>query len=808
MNLNDAFAPIGDAPPNADAGKAASDWTPIMPVPDDAPKMDKDLAARFAPPGFTFTKGWPYLDANDQLLGAVARYDRPANGVAAAKEFRPLTYCERDGRREWRPKGFPDPRPLYRLPKLAKRSADPVLVVEGEKTVTAAEKLFADYVVTTSPGGAQAVRKADWSPLFGRNVVIWPDHDQAGADYAAAVVKELMEVGAASVAVVEVPDSFPDAWDLADPEPDGADLAALLNAAKPIEADHADAADDEEGDGLGYVMRRDGLWWLERQKSERIAGPFTIAAQTRDEQSDGWGLLIEWRDADGKPHSWAMPRAMLASDGAAIRERLLDGGLYIAPTRTGRDKLMTYLAQAQPADRVRAVDKAGWTGDVYVTASETFGAQGRERVAMQISGKAPDYDLKGDPDAWKREVAALAVGNSRLALALSMAFAGPLLSLVGEDSFGIHFAGGSSGGKTTALRVAASAWGAPIRSWRTTDNASEGWAVQANDGLLILDELSQVDGRAADAMSYMLGNGGGKGRMTKSGVARPTASWRLAFLSTGEVGLTEKLGEAGRKPKAGQSVRMIEVPADAGKGLKLFDELHGFDGGDALARHLRAATDKHVGHAARAFLTAITKDPKAVAAGVKAARDEWLNEHLPQGADGQVSRVAARFGLIAAAGELASGLQVLPWPDGEASGAAARCFNDWLRQRGGVGAAEIQDGVAAVKAFIEANGASRFSVAGGEVDPGANDQEKTINRVGYKRKVGERWEYFVFTHAWKDIVCAGFNADAVADAMIAQGLMVGSQGRRTVTVKISGLGKPRVYRITPDILDAEGGDHA
>lgn len=807
MNLNEAFAPLGDAP--ADAGKPESEWTPIMPVPEDAPKIDKDAAARLAPPGFSFTNGWRYLNADGHLLGAVVRYDRPANGVAAAKEIRPLTFCERDGRREWRPKGFPDPRPLFQLQKLAKRPADPVLLVEGEKTATAAEKHFADYVVTTSPGGAQAVRKADWTPLFGRKVVIWPDHDKAGADYAAAVVKKLLDVGAASVAVVEVPNSFPDAWDLADPTPEGADLAKLLNAAKPIEADDdAEDVKDDEGDGLGYVMRRDGLWWMERKKSERIAGPFSIAAQTRDEQSDGWGLLIEWRDGDGEPHSWAMPRAMLASDGAAIRERLLDGGLYIAPTRSGRDKLMTYLAQAQPADRVRAVDKPGWAGDVYVTASETFGAQGRERVAMQISGKAPDYELRGDPEVWKTEVAALAIGNSRVALALSMAFVGPLLALVGEDSFGIHFAGGSSGGKTTALRVAASAWGAPIRSWRTTDNASEGWAVQANDGLLILDELSQVDGRAADAMSYMLGNGGGKGRMRKDGVARPTASWRLAFLSTGEVGLTEKLSEAGRKAKAGQSVRMIEVPADAGKGLKLFDQLHDFDGGDALARHLRTATDAHVGHGARAFLTAITKDPKAFAASVKAARDEWLTEHLPQGADGQVSRVAARFGLIAAAGELASGLQVLPWPDGEASGAAARCFNDWLRQRGGVGAAEIQNGVAAVKAFIETNGSSRFAVAGGDVDSAATDNEKIIMRVGYRKKIGERWEYFVFTQAWKKTVCAGFNADAVADEMIAQGLMIGSQGRRTVTVKIPGLGKPRVYRITPDILDAEGGDHA
>ena len=85
----------------------------------------------------------------------------------------------------------------------------------------------------------------------------------------------------------------------------------------------------------------------------------------------------------------------------------------------------------------------------------------------------------------------------------------PLLEPLGEENFGFHVEGGSSIGKTTLLRVAASVWGAPIQSWRTTDNAAEGLARAANDGLLILDELSQVDGTAADAMAYMLGNGVG-----------------------------------------------------------------------------------------------------------------------------------------------------------------------------------------------------------------------------------------------------------------------------------------------------------
>ena len=76
-----------------------------------------------------------------------------------------------------------------------------------------------------------------------------------------------------------------------------------------------------------------------------------------------------------------------------------------------------------------------------------------------------------------------------------------------------------------------------------------------------------------------------------------------------------------------------------------------------------------------------------------------------------MSRVGRRFGLIAAAGELAAGLGILPWPEGEAERAAARCFNDWLQARGGTGSAELRDGIAQVRAFLEAHGSSRFECA-------------------------------------------------------------------------------------------------
>ena len=225
--------------------------------------------------------------------------------------------------------------------------------------------------------------------------------------------------------------------------------------------------------------------------------------------------------------------------------------------------------------------------------------------------------------------------------------------------------------------------------------------------------------------------------------------------------MAEKIGEAGKKAKAGQSVRLIEIPADAGAGHKLFESLHGFEGGDALARHLRTATDHHRGHAARVLLECVTKDLPALADALNKEKAEWLAHHLPAGADGQVSRVAARFALAAAAGQLATDIHVLPWPEGEAARAAAICFRAWLEQRGGVGAAETEAGLSQVRAFIESHGMSRFSPIGTD-QPEAD--AKTINRAGFRRKdLGERWEYLVLPQAWATEVCKGLDERSPQD---------------------------------------------
>ncbi len=200
--------------PNGTLSKRPTEKRPIIPVPADAPPMSFVHPKHGRPP-----QVWPYHTADGGLAGYLARFDFVEDGVLR-KDCLPITYCDLgDGDRGWRAKGIPEPRPLYLLPQLLARGDAPVLVVEGEKAADAAQRLFAEYAVTTAMHGAKSPAKTDWSPMNNRAVTIWPDHDQPGADFARLVAELADKAGATMVRVVAVPAEFPEGWDLADQPP-------------------------------------------------------------------------------------------------------------------------------------------------------------------------------------------------------------------------------------------------------------------------------------------------------------------------------------------------------------------------------------------------------------------------------------------------------------------------------------------------------------------------------------------------------------------------------------------------------------
>ncbi|WP_424139090.1 DUF927 domain-containing protein [Roseomonas chloroacetimidivorans] len=569
----------------------------------------------------------------------------------------------------------------------------------------------------------------------------------------------------------------------------------------------------KHGDGLYADAGEQGLIWL--------CAPLEVLGGARDAAGEGWSLLLRWKDDDHRTHTWPMPKRLLVTQPGELEAALLERGLRLSPHPNARLYLREALSGVQAGSRVSLVGRAGWhiAGEriAYVMADGTTYGGGGEEVVLTTSdaGAAARLAACGTLEGWREGVAAPAIGNHRLALFIAASLAPPLLEIIGAEGGGVHLLGGSSTGKTTCLEGAASAWGSPrmgqqVRSWRSTANALEGAAVECSDGLLALDEIGLADGKDVGVTMYTLAGGAGRGRADRSGALRTPRTWRTLFLSTGEISPADKIGETGQRSRAGQDVRCVSIPALAGGGHGVWQDLHGHPSGEALSNAVKAAALAHHGHAARAFLAALVKmraeRPVELLNGLREAVAAFTRgKHVPTGADGQVRRVAQRFGLIAAAGDLAAEIGILPWPDGESERAAVACFSAWLAARGGHGAAETQTALQAVRAFIGAHGSSRFAtliMSSGEQGGLEEDTSRpVINRAGWRRQSGSGWEYLVLPDAWKDEVCRGLDADQVARELGDRGLLMRDGKNLRVKVSIPNEGRPRLYVVRPGLLE-------
>jgi putative DNA primase/helicase len=157
---------------------------------------------------------WPYRDADGGILGYVARYHITRNGET--QKITPTwSYGKTDGPLHWAMRRWNRPYPLYGLDRLAANLDKQVIIVEGEKTADAAQQLFPASVAITWPGGTQSVEHADWSPVYGRRVVVIPDADEPGRE-AARYIMALLSTNRCQVKWVDPEPTRPKGWDLAD----------------------------------------------------------------------------------------------------------------------------------------------------------------------------------------------------------------------------------------------------------------------------------------------------------------------------------------------------------------------------------------------------------------------------------------------------------------------------------------------------------------------------------------------------------------------------------------------------------------
>ncbi len=842
-----------------ETGAAHSAGECVLPVPDDAPARPQRHPKLGAP-----SHSWEYRDEADRLLFLVCRFDQAEGG----KEIRPLSLRRMPGGKlEWRWLGVDQPRPLYGLDRLAARPGADVVITEGELAADAAARLFPNHVAITSPNGAKAADKSDWSPLAGRRCVLAPDADAAGEAYASEVSKRLHAAGAAdirrlnSAVFLTLPDgtqreALPDGWDAANAVDEGftaalvAERLAALSDAFPVfekaalppvasNAAKVGAGDTASEDNTGsrphfYVDAR-GTWYVGVSKDGELIAPrwvcrtLDVIAMVRDPNQKGWGKLVEFLDPDRQPHREVIPDAMLSGDGAELEKLLRGWGLQIAPK--GRPLLLEYLMTQQPKARARTTNRTGWhetdDGRVFVTPDRAIG-KADEVWLFEDGAAAADYRERGTLDEWRQQIAALCVDNSRLTFAVSMAFAAPLVDLVGGESGGIHYSGESGDGKTTALRVAASVCGGPeyMKQWRASDNSMEYLAMQHCDALLAMDELAQINAKVLGDTIYMLGNANGKSRARAQGGLRETAKFRILFLSTGEVGMAAHVASVGMATTAGMEGRMAEIPArvcDNPPGI--YEVLHGEASPKALSQRLAHAVKKYHGTAFPAFLAELVKrDPDEIRETLLKARKMFAERYLTNEAGNQVLRVADRCALVGAAGELATRWGITGWAAGASMKQAGTCFEAWLSHRGGEGNQEERVMLMQVRGFLEVHGEARFSDWRRSVakDTHAN---RVMNRAGWRRLLNKETgcvveppdlagqtvmlsddhvtEYLVLPQVFRTECCKGFNHRTVAKLLSGLGYLKTEKDHFAVKIKPPGEAYQRMYHILPAIFDAE-----
>jgi putative DNA primase/helicase len=546
---------------------------------------------------------------------------------------------------------------------------------------------------------------------------------------------------------------------------------------------------------LDGTKKKSGVYYCHEMESKsgesqrfavRICSPLYVEAVTNTDDGRFFGRLLNFRDTFGHWRKWAMPMGLLRGSNEELRGELLNAGVEIEHRQRG--KLPDYLQFDIPAKQLIAATRTGWTkdGNAYVFHDKVIGD---ENVFFQSESLSSDGLAKtgGSYKQWKA-MAALCDGNPVLILSLCVSFSGALLAKLHGDSGGVHLVGDSSIGKTTALCVGASVWGGEDfkRTWRATSNGLEGVAALLSDSCLFLDEISEADPRDVGAIVYSLGNGQGKTRANRTGSARTAHRWRLSLLSTGERSIGAAMSEGGKQIKAGQEVRLLNVPAERTHGI--FDCLHSYSGGRELSDELKTMAKKHYGFAGITFVEYLLKQRTDDLSKKLAELETQFSKD-----DAQSGRAATRFAIYALAGELAIDVGILTFTQGAALKACQIMFKEWQAARGN-GSTEHKQILQSVLDYILKFGDTKFT------DKSTPEEKPRLDRSGWYNNTPSG-QVFMFTSAAIKEAGGNYDFKRVLDALDTAGWIAdrdsGLRGVRSKKTSITRGSKQSLYWILP-----------
>lgn len=518
--------------------------------------------------------------------------------------------------------------------------------------------------------------------------------------------------------------------------------------------------------------RADGIYWVE-PKSDKDAGEIIcreswlcsalkVIGIGIDDSKTRY-LILRWQAFGAKSETvQAIP---FADIGEREGWRTLKAGGVNVTTKSGlRATLADWLQSCANGEVWRIAHATGWQCGAYIMPDgEIIGTPEQPVLFNGRSSAASGYTTSGTVDSWRESVGRLAFGNYSMMTGVAAALAAPLIGLAGADGFGIHLYEQSSAGKTTTANVASSLYGNPdvLRlTWYGTALGLANEAAAHNDALMPLDEIGQgADPVEVYKSAYALFNGTGKLQGAKEGGNRDLKRWRTVAISTGEMDLETFIASAGRKAKAGQLVRLLNIPMR--RAVRFHEHANGKHHADAL----KDAYQHHHGVAGREWVKWLADHQQEAVSAVRVTEERWRSL-IPSDYGEQVHRVGARFAILEAA--LLLGNVITGWDEQTCRDAIQYSYNAWLREFG-TGNKEHQQIIEQTEAFLNAYGMSRF--ASFPYDPSSLP---ISNMAGYRQKGGHDADpmvFYTFPAAFEGEIARGFNARQFAEVLKKAGML-------------------------------------